>query len=540
MQPFFALASLPLVTLSASLPASSFWPGYQSKISAWAPLPPHTPSFHVVQNNVTHLGFNGTYKTMYYEIRDSSTPNDGVVAVYIPGASENVEGWKQGMDPELNLLVPLPSLAPDNLPALPRYGWAWLFGAKVVTIPWLDCCQITGDNHSFSFSVGNSPTLTLTESQSWVPAGNKPGRDAVSTHTFTLVYDEVVGYRIDIVTALRINAKAAPPKVEFVNFLTPHLANPWPYPNTPDLLGGPRSNTTAWTANMGDTWEGFAENLLAGAMLHTYNISTLTSGVGAVSMLSPGGFSATLAHGPSEGGIQYFQATCPTWMDQHQVLLLPPPGGNGYITLAPTFSLAYLPPSASLATLGGGALTLVTHTNDGSRGNGTGVLLRIGVVEDFASQPMPLTSPQRGLVKAYYSPDYAIVGAGEPRGGKALKVPALPPSALTELFPFANPQPLIPLNASTAYILKAALLPPFPCLGGFARLAVKIYEDDDFNTPARLFNFTSPNATGEAWVDSEVSFTSPPWVSYADLEFQAFASGGNCSALFADVYFGLM
>ena len=119
-----------------------------------------------------------------------------------------------------------------------------------------------------------------------------------------------------------------------------------------------------------------------------------------------------------------------------------------------------------------------------------------------------------------------------------MKVPALPPSALDQMFTFANPQPLIPLNASTAYILKAALLPPYPCLGGFARLAVKIYEDDDFNTPFRLFNYTSPNVTGAAWVDSEVTFTSPPWVSYADLEFQAVAEGVNCSALFADVFFG--
>lgn len=537
MPPFLIILAFPLA--AHSLPASSFWSGYQAKVPAWAPLQPHTPSFHVLQNNVTHLGFNGTYQTTYYEIRDASTPNDGIVAVYIPGASENVEGWKQGMDPELNLLVPLPSLAPTTLPALPRYGWAWLFGAKVVTISWLDCCQITGDSHSFSFSADHAPTLTLTESQAWVPTGSKPGRDAVSTHTFTLTYDTYVGYRVDIVTALRINAPAAPSKVELINFLTPHLANPWPYPNTPDLLGGPRSNTTAWTSDLGDTWAGFAENLLSGAMLHTYNISTNTSGVGAVSMLSPGGYSATLAHGASEGGLQYFQATCPTWMDQHQFVLLPPAGGDGYITTAPTFSLAYLPPTASLATLGGGALTLITHTNEGSRGNGTGVVLRIGVVEDFASQPMPLTSPVRGLVRTYFSADYSIVDAGQPKGGKALKVPAQPPSSLDNLFAFANPQPLIPLNASTTYVLKAAVLPPYPCPGGYAQLVVKIYEDDDFNTPVRLLNYTSPNATGGEWLNSELAFTSPPWVSYADIQFQAVAEGiVNCSAHFTDVYFG--
>ena len=163
----------------------------------------------------------------------------------MPAASEDVEGWKQGATPELNLLTPLPSLAPTILPPLPRYGWAWLYGAKVVTIAWLDCCNITGDTSSFSFSVNGAPQLTLIQTQAWVPGGNKPGRDALSEHTFTLLYDTAVGYHIDIVASLRINAAAAPPRVEFVKFLKPHLANPWP------TIPSTRSNVTAWTADAG-------------------------------------------------------------------------------------------------------------------------------------------------------------------------------------------------------------------------------------------------------------------------------------------------
>ncbi len=507
--------------------------------AGWQSLPSHTPSFHVVCTNVSFLGSSGPYQVVVYEIRDSAA-GDGIVAVYVPAASENVEGWKKGSTPDLNLLVPLPAMAPAVLPPLPRYGWSWLYGAKVVTIAWLDCCNITGDSASFSFSADGAQQLTLTQTQTWVPSGSKPGRDAQSEHTFTLLYDTAVGYRIDIVASLRINAAAAPPRVEFVNFLTPHLANPWPAADTAaGALTGPRSNVTAWTADgAGASWIGFAENLLAGAMLHTFNISANASGsgLGAVAMAAAGGWSAALAHGGD--GLSYLQATCPTWMDQHQIVALPPAGADGVVRAAPTFSLAYLPPAGAAAIFDN--LQLLSHVGDGTRGNGSAVMLRVGVLEDFSDQPVPLTTPMRALVTAYYDPDYAIVPAGAARAGRALSVPALTPAAAEAVFAFANPQPLIPLNSSSAYVAQAAALAP-ACESAAARIIVSIFEDDDFNTPARILRYASSNATGDVWLPLHAAFTSPAWVSYADVRLEALALGGsacNASALFADFYFG--
>jgi hypothetical protein len=516
--------------------ASAFWPNFQER-AGWPALPSHTPSFHVVRTNESFIGSSGPYRMAVYEIRDAAA-GDGIVAVYVPAASENVEGWKQGSTPDLNLLVPLPAMAPAVLPPLPRYGWSWLYGAKVVTIAWLDCCNITGDSASFRFSADGAPQLTLTQTQTWVPNGTKPGRDALSEHTFTLLYDTVVGYRIDIVASLRINAAAAPPRVEFVNFLTPHLANPWPAANTAaGALTGPRSNVTAWTADgVGASWIGFAENLLAGAMLHQYNISANASGsgVGAVALAAVGGWSAALAHGGD--GLSYLQATCPTWMDQHQFVALPAAGADGFVRVAPTFSLAYLPPAGAAAIFDN--LQLLSHVGDGTRGNGTAVMLRVGVLEDFADQPVPLTQPVRALVSSYYNADYVIVPAGAARAGRALSVPTLTPTAADSFYAFANPQPLIPLNASTAYIAQAAALPP-TCESATARIVASIYEDDDFNTPVRLLQF-SGNVTGNAWAPLRAAFTSPAWVSYADVRLEALApEGGACSpGLFADFYFG--
>ena len=541
------LAAERLAATSDAPAASAFWPALAARAGAAWPAPAaHTPSFFVTAENVSMSDSRGPYLLRVYAVRDAAA-GGGVVAAYVPAASENVEGWKQGSTPELNLLVPLPALAPAQLPPLPRYGWAWLYGAKITTIPWLDCCNITGDVAAFSFSPDYEEQWTLTQSQAWVPDGSHKGRSATSEHSFTLRYDASVGYCVDVRASLVINAAAAPREVEFVNFLTPHLANPWPQPAAHPVLAGPRSNVTAWSGDAGATWTGFAENLLAGAMLGKYNVSWSGAGgddpsppwaLGAVAMVAPGGYSAALAFA---GPFLFEQETCPTWMDQHQVVRLPPPGPDGFVSAAPTFSLAYLPSTGS--DLISRTASLITHVGDGTRGNGSAVMLRIGVEEDFSQQPVPLTQPLRALVQESHGADYALVG------GPALSVRALAPANASALYSFANALPLVPLNASTSYVARArALAPPdSECPGGgaFARVRVLLYEDDDFNTQAsRLLIFDSANATGAAWANLSIAFASPAWPMYADLRLEALSAtdaqpcSAGAAALFAGVFFG--
>jgi hypothetical protein len=549
MKTIYTILLLLLYTISSSStdPASSFFTSFQSRVN-W-PLPSqHLPSFYVTRENITLLGSSGVYNFLVYAIRDASPPSvGGVVAAYIPAASENIEGWKQGSTPELNLLVPLPALAPQELPPLPRYGWSWLYGAKVVTIPWLDCCNITGDSSGYSFSEDYRSEWTLTQFQTWVPNGNHKGRDAQSLHTFTLRWDPTVGYRIDMVTSIVINAASAPKTIEFVNFLTPQLANPWPFPAAHDFLPNPRSSITTWSSDTGMNWKGFAENILAGAMLHTYNVSLVnSSSVGAVVMVANNGWSAALAF--SGDGLTFLQATCPTWMDQHQIVLLPPPGPDGYIAASPTFSLAYLPSGASNDILS--RVSVITHIGDGSRGNGSSVLLKIGVVEDFEDQPVELTTPLRALAQVWSSSDFTLVKNGGGQNGTSLAIRTLSPSEANQFYAFANSVPLIPLNVSTSYTFQANALAPSlevcpPGYAAFAKLAVGIYEDDDFNTPTRLMWYNSTYAMGgEPWMNLSVSFISPPWPSYADIRFMSVESDNdhpcesNATALFDNVYFG--
>ena len=545
----WGLAAALLVQASGADPASSFFASYASRVADWPSPAAHAPSFYATAENVTMLGSRGPYSVLVYAIRDASPPAaGGVVAAYVPAASENVEGWKQGDTPELNLLVPLPAMAPAQLPPLPRYGWAWLYGAKLVTIPWLDCCNITGDSAGYSFSSDFRPEWTLSQFQAWVPGGAHKGRDAQSLHTFTLRWDPAVGYRVDVVASIVINAAAAPRTLEFVNFLTPQLANPWPSPAAHDFLPGPRSTITAWTADAGASWAGFAENILAGAMLRTYNVSrsasTNSSSPGAVVMAAAGGFSAALAFA---GDYDFAQATCPTWMDQHQIVYLPPPGPDGFVAAAPTFSLAYLPAAASDDVVARAAV--VSHVGDGTRGNGSAVLLHLGEVEDFEQQPVALTTPLRALAQVSYNSDFRLVEGGGGRAGKSLAIATMLPSAAAQFYAFAISVPLVPLNASTEYVLRASVrAPPAAlCPEGFpavARIVCGIYEDDDFNTPVRLEWHNSSDATGDIWTYLSAVFKSPAWPSYADVRFVAVAAddahpcNATAYALFDEIFFG--
>jgi hypothetical protein len=538
------LLSLACGASSAPAPAAAFFPAWASRVPTWAPPAPHTPVFSTRARDLPLVGAAGPYSLPVLEVFDAAAAGGagGVVAVYIPSSSESVQKLKPGATPELNLLVATPDAAPPTLPPLPRYGWAWLWGAKLVTIPWLDCCDITGDAAGFRVSADGAAEWTLTQWQTWYPNGTHAGRDAHSEHSFTLRFDAAVGYAIDVVAALRINAAAAPKTVELTNFLTPQLINPWAFRAPPPVLGGARSDLTAWSADGGASWTGFAENSLSGAMLRQYNVSAAGAGVPAVvGMFARGARSAVLAF---DGTLPLKQMTCPTWADQHQVVVLPAPGADGYVTIAPTFSLAYAPAAAADDVFARAAV--VSHRGDGTRGNGTAVILQLGVLEDFSAQPKSLLAPTRGLVQAAYEPDYALVPFA--RGaGRALAVPAQSAAAAGGFYSFANSLPLVPLNATTDYVAFADALPVAPtagcAAGAAATLAVSLYEDDDFNEQSdRLLNFSATAPAGAAWTRLVVNFSTRAWVAYADVRLRVVAGDasdcGGARGLWQNFFFG--
>ena len=566
MRPRLVAALSLLLLPAAASPASAFWSSFAASASL-TPLPPHTPNFTVALASLAMVGAEGPYDLPVHIVRDAAA-GGVVVAAWTERTSFLVQTAGAGLG-ELNLFAPTPALAPLALPPLQRYGWAWLWGAKVTTVTWLDCCGVTGDTSGFALAASpDGATVTLSQWQAWVPSGAHAGRDARSTHNFTLLWDPIFGYSVDATLSLRINAAAAPRAVEFLNMLTPRLAQPWPMAQQTGGWGVPPSgaplpasagawplaqpSVTAWANDSaGSAWTGFAENILAGAELGQWPLPPLA---GATLTLGAGLYSPGLSYGATPGqNLSFLQSICPTWMDMHQVVALPAPGRDGFVEAEPTFSLRFAPPPASDFAL---ARVALEH-RPGSSGSARWLnssMLRIGAVETFEDQPIPLTSSLRALAQVKYLPDYSILhGPGVGRNGSSAAwfIPAASPAAVGSPTYNSNSVPLLPLNASTRYTFSAWVQLNGSTVDAF--LWAGVWEADDFNyriapgpTYGRLVCFNSSSARGRgggvwvspsvrgvppslhrqgssarasagAWVLLEIAFQTSAWPAYADL-----------------------
>lgn len=582
-------AALPLVPASPNA-AAAFWDGLAAATGV-SPLPPHTPNFTVTLQHVPYLGAAGPYSLATHVVRDQAA-GGVVVAVWVEDDSLGQEHNITGLTPGLNLLAPTPAMAPLQLPPLKRYGWAFLYGARVVTISWLDCCSLSGDATGFSFvAAPDGASATLSQWQSWVPTGRFPGRAGRSEHNFTLVWDATYGYSVNAVTALRINAPAVQglAAIEFLNFLAPTLLQPWPAGARVGTWGGvlpsgaplppalgpwplPLSTHTAFStdADGAGPWGGFANNVLAGGEMDRYFMRSPT---GATLYAVPGGFSPGVAWAatPAQGAGGMAQETCPAWGDQHHFVLLPPtPGGDGDYVLAPHFALRWAPPPIAAHVL---ARLVDAHSGPPppqypyppARWSASN-FLRVGVVESFEAQGVPLTQPLRAL--AYSSGrsgatgyDYDVRGGLGRAGGAAWRVAALEAEPAASPYAFQSPVPLLPLNCSTHYALSAWVRLVATAPSATAMLWVGLYEEALTAGPGpsygRLAYFNSSvlvgggggaaavKVRGEAtawvsaavrggapvlrgggggsagseagWTQLVVRFTAPAWASFADL-----------------------
>lgn len=365
------LAAFVPTTSALENAASAFWDALA--LSTGLPQqPPHTPNFTVTLEHIPYLGSIGPYTLSTHVVRDQAA-GGVVVAVWVEDDSLGQEQNITGLTPGLNLLAPTPAMAPLELPTLERYGWAFLYGARIVTISWLDCCSISGDDFGATFAAApDGLTATLSQWQSWVPTGHFPGRTGTSVHNFTIVWDPVYGYSINAVTSLHINnaSVAGLQAIEFLNFLAPTLLQPWPEEVRVGTWGGtlpsgaplppevgpwplPRSTHTAYTNDTaGTAWTGFASNVLSGGEMDRYYMKPLT---GATVFAVPGGYSPAVswAATPQQGVGGMAQETCPAWGDQHHFVLLPPtPNPDGFFDMAPQFALRWAPPAIGARVLG--------------------------------------------------------------------------------------------------------------------------------------------------------------------------------------------
>ena len=101
------------------------------------PWAAYTPSFRIATDSLPLIGYNGSYVLPIHVIYDDNAAEGGIVGTYIRKDSFITQTAGNAMG-EINLLTHDPRLVKKPLLPIARYGWAYLFGQRLTTIPWLD------------------------------------------------------------------------------------------------------------------------------------------------------------------------------------------------------------------------------------------------------------------------------------------------------------------------------------------------------------------------------------------------------------------
>ncbi|MEI7832693.1 MAG: carbohydrate binding domain-containing protein, partial [bacterium] len=184
-------------------------------------------------------------------------------------------------------------------------------------------------------------------------------------------FNEVTGYTLDINHTLDF-----PFDGEYCNLFFGDIANPWPGRTKWDRtffspLGQPTGTFKAW-----------ANNWVAADRSDNPKLKVRNNGIVGV-IDTKGGWSMALSR---QGNAEYLQSTCNVWMDQHNQVKNLGPDADGKYRIK--FRLVYLPPEAT---------EYINDNTDMMFKGDTAVMPRLGQLDDFEDQPLPLTSPVRGL-----------------------------------------------------------------------------------------------------------------------------------------------
>ena len=448
----------------------------------------HVPDFRAEPRTFTFHGPDGPYEQTMHVILDG----DRCVALY-------------SSRPQIDLITHDPAQAPKELAMPPRYHNATFFGTRVTTIGWPDKWAVSGDEHGFEFT-GGGKTIALTEWQRWKPDGPL-GRTGESVHAFTLRLDPVLGYTIDIdcrFVADKLPAERGKPKrgFEFTNLLAGRMVDVWP--------GRSRCDRTIYCPAEGDKfaasrYAGWASHVVAADRSDNGRDVTVRRG-GFVGFIDDGAWSPVLAR---EGPYRFTLSTCNVWQDQHNHVDFPPePDADGVYRMNPKFRLAFLPPEVTSHLWR--EMTLEDF------GGMRAVVVRIGRLEDFEDQPLPLTEPVRGAAghglrvttDAAHSGDKSLVVKGS----------ASPDDRGAFLF-----LPQLNLRARTAYRLEAWI--KVEGEGARASVVGDLYEWTPHN-PERLVRQETPAVEGgQGWHHVALDFETPDFDPYVDLRFRCVGPG---------------
>ena len=463
----------------------------------------HEPWFSVEECEIAFERADGARKMRVLAVTDRGRH----VAAYFPELSV------------LDLVAHDPARAPRVLDLPSRYDERTALDVRISTVLWYDIPGAAGERHSFEFS-GGGRTITLTERQEW-----RARRNAMSVHTFTISCDPVLGYVVDADCRLQTDDRdsilRARGLVEFVNLLCRDVANVWPgrwrfdmtvysrvapaapragpSGSAPASGGGDRN---AAEAGVTEGFAGWRNNPVAARLSDEIEGGLRVRDGGIVAFLAgEDGWGPALSR---RGGYGFRLATGEVWQEQHNLVAFPTrQDADGLFRLSPRFRLAFLPPEV--------AARVLDKTRIEDFAGRSEPMIRLGVLENFEDQPLPLTAPVRGA----WADSFTISEAEAHSGRKSLLVaggPAVPDGATPEGLPWT---PRIPLDPGMTYLVEAWVK---AVGGGTEAFILADIHDGPPEEAARIAGHRSrPVASGGGWRQAALSFTAPRTAAFVDL-----------------------
>ena len=336
----------------------------------------HTPSFSVRKHTQQFQGPKGPYNESFSIVYDG----DRAIAL-------------RSNRPQIDLFTNDPSKGFTTIPWPARYHNATIWGTRLTTIPWLGAWRPTGSVHEYQWLVAeDGSTITLHEWQIWDGTSKDmtvPGR---ADYYFTFSLHPQLGYQVDLRAEMVFEGQ---PKgrmgtihgLEFTNFLDGRMSSVWP--------NRQRYDYTVYTPAAGDLFAehrfaGWASNTIAGELSDNAERARSVADGGFISFMDQTGWNPFLAT-TSEQGLSL--QTCNVWQDQHNHLPLAALQPDGKLRMSWTAKHAYFSPEMTDY--------IFTRTKLDDFDGRTGIIIRIGQVENFDDQPVSLSQPIRGATGVY-------------------------------------------------------------------------------------------------------------------------------------------